>query len=249
VSSEKGAYIKMKKTFCTVVAAVLLLQAFMMFGTVSALDAPVITVESASGTAPSTVTVAISIENNPGLCGFEASLSFNKTALEYLGGKCLLPAPEGMEFDFISTVEYGNETGTVIFDYLDMDLSGVAGDVDMYELTFRIKNGAPVGEYELALNISDASFLLNGVEFIDLDAVAVNGKITVEAGVIKLGDINLDGDISAADLTMLARHIAKIELITDPAVLLNADIDKDGDISASDLTKLARHIAKIEQIA
>ena len=237
----------MKKTFCAVVAAVLLLQAFMMFGTVSALDSPVITVESVAGSVGSTVTVAISIENNPGICGLEATLAFNKAALEYVGGKCLLPSPEGMEFDFLSTVEESNTGGAVTLAYVDMDLSGVDGDVDMYELTFKIKNGAPVGTLDLVLAISDASFILNGTEFIDLDAVAVNGKITVSAGG-KLGDVDLDGDISAKDLTLIARHIAKIELITNSAALANADINKDGDVTAADLTKLARHIAKIEPI-
>ena len=60
--------------------------------------------------------------------------------------------------------------------------------------------------------------------------------------------VNLDGEIDAKDLTLLARHIAKIELITDQQALTNADINKDGGVSSVDLTKLARHIAKIESI-
>ena len=63
-----------------------------------------------------------------------------------------------------------------------------------------------------------------------------------------LGDIDLDGDIDASDLTLLARHSAKIELITDLGALMTADINQDGEVTASDLTKLARHIAKIELI-
>ena len=63
-----------------------------------------------------------------------------------------------------------------------------------------------------------------------------------------LGDIDLDGDIDASDLTLLARHSAKIELITDLGALTTADINQDGEVTASDLTKLARHIAKIELI-
>ena len=63
-----------------------------------------------------------------------------------------------------------------------------------------------------------------------------------------LGDVNLDGEIDAKDLTLLARHVAKIEYITDPKALINADINKDGGVSSEDLTKLARHVAKIEYI-
>ena len=85
----------------------------------------------------------------------------------------------------------------------------------------------------------------------DADAtVTVNGgKITVKEKPTALyGDVNLDGAIDAKDLTLLARHVAKIEYITDPQALVNADINKDGGISSEDLTKLARHVAKIEYI-
>ena len=68
------------------------------------------------------------------------------------------------------------------------------------------------------------------------------------AGYMK-GDVNLDGEIDSEDLTILARHIAKIEHITDLVALDNADITSDGDISSDDLTKLARHVAKIESIS
>jgi hypothetical protein len=80
-----------------------------------------------------------------------------------------------------------------------------------------------------------------------VDGVCICGATEPAAGTMK-GDVDLDGDIDARDLTLMARHIAKIELITDPAALDNADINSDGDISAFDLTKLARHIAKIETI-
>ena len=80
-----------------------------------------------------------------------------------------------------------------------------------------------------------------------VEGSCVCGATEPVAGTMK-GDIDLDGDVDARDLTLMARHIAKIESITDPAALDNADINSDGDISALDLTKLARHIAKIESI-
>jgi len=60
-----------------------------------------------------------------------------------------------------------------------------------------------------------------------------------------LGDVNLDGEITAADLTMLARHVAKIETITDTDSLFNAEVTGDQQLTAEDLTKLARYVAKI----
>ena len=60
-----------------------------------------------------------------------------------------------------------------------------------------------------------------------------------------LGDVNGDGDVDAKDLTALAKHLAKIETITDEKLLSNADTNQDGKVSAEDLTKLAKYIAKI----
>jgi len=59
------------------------------------------------------------------------------------------------------------------------------------------------------------------------------------------GDVNLDGEVNADDLTALARHVAKIELLIDIDALLCADVDGNGFLSADDLTKLARYVAKI----
>ncbi len=60
-----------------------------------------------------------------------------------------------------------------------------------------------------------------------------------------LGDVNCDGEVTAADLTKLARHVAKIETLEDSAALQAADVTKDDAISAADLTKLARYVAQI----
>ena len=59
-----------------------------------------------------------------------------------------------------------------------------------------------------------------------------------------LGDFDLDGDVDASDLTLLARHVGKIEVLTGQA-LENADVNGDGEVNANDLTKHARYIGKI----
>ena len=73
----------------------------------------------------------------------------------------------------------------------------------------------------------------------------LNATIHFAGKVISLGDVNNDDAVDASDLTALARHVAKIEQITDTNLLKAADVTKDGEVNASDLTMLARFVAKI----
>jgi len=75
--------------------------------------------------------------------------------------------------------------------------------------------------------------------------VVADSVVTQDATICPKGDVNLDGEVNADDLTALARHVAKIETLSDPYALLCADVDDNGSLSADDLTKLARYVAKI----
>ncbi len=59
------------------------------------------------------------------------------------------------------------------------------------------------------------------------------------------GDLNGDGEVDASDLTVLARHVGKVETIEDSTYLANADVTGDGNVDASDLTRLAQYVGKI----
>ncbi len=96
----------------------------------------------------------------------------------------------------------------------------------------------------------DTAALVNGEEA--ECSIESNGELKVSCSfpalpvVLTRGDVNLDGKVDAADLTVLARHVSNISLLTDPQALLNADVTGGDGISASDLTKLARFVAHIE---
>ncbi|MCD7861393.1 MAG: dockerin type I domain-containing protein [Oscillospiraceae bacterium] len=51
--------------------------------------------------------------------------------------------------------------------------------------------------------------------------------------------------MDASDLTVLARHVGKVETMEDETALANADVTGDGNVDASDLTKLAQYVGKI----
>lgn len=59
------------------------------------------------------------------------------------------------------------------------------------------------------------------------------------------GDLDLNGEVDAEDLTILARHVAQIDRLTDATALENADVNGDGQIDADDLTIHAQYVAHI----
>ena len=72
-----------------------------------------------------------------------------------------------------------------------------------------------------------------------------SSNVTKDVTVYLIGDVNGDGAITADDLTALARHVAKISVITDTAALARCDVTNDGSVTADVLTMLARYVAKI----
>ncbi|MBQ1907876.1 MAG: right-handed parallel beta-helix repeat-containing protein [Firmicutes bacterium] len=91
-------------------------------------------------------------------------------------------------------------------------------------------------EIEISGGTATATVELDGETYTDSVELPSEGQ---------LGDVDLDGEVTAADLTALARHVAGISELTDPQALANADVTFDDEVGATDLTKLARYIARI----
>ncbi len=60
------------------------------------------------------------------------------------------------------------------------------------------------------------------------------------------GDTDCDGVLKAADLTLMARHVAGIAPLTDRTALANASSNSAGTVLADDLTRLARKLARLD---
>ena len=83
------------------------------------------------------------------------------------------------------------------------------------------------------------------MKFTSMDEGAVTSDAVFRIYSTELGDVNGDGSVNAKDITVLAKHVAKIKEITDDHSLAAADVNKDGVVNAKDLTHLAKYVAKI----
>ncbi|MCD7857967.1 MAG: dockerin type I domain-containing protein, partial [Clostridiales bacterium] len=54
----------------------------------------------------------------------------------------------------------------------------------------------------------------NELTFVDLNSISL----------LTSGDLNGDGEVDASDLTILARHVGKVETMEDETALANADV-------------------------
>ena len=230
----------MKKIISFVMAALVLVQLLACSVTVFAVDPAAISLSSAEGREGDTVKLSVSILGNTGFGGLDINVKFDKNVLEFVGAECKLDG----SFQS-SPVASANADGAVQIVYVGTE--NITADGALFDIKFNIREGAAEGDSAVTLILDDSSFVYDGeVNMKDFTANVSGAKVTVSKGL--LGDVNLDGTIDAKDLTVLARHSAKIEYITDSRALANADINKDGNVTASDLTKLARHVAKIELI-
>ena len=83
-----------------------------------------------------------------------------------------------------------------------------------------------------------------GMEYTKLGKIVPNVEEVLPPAGMK-GDVDLDEDVDAADVTMLLRHVSKIEYITDDVALENGEVTGDGILDAADVTKLLRYVSKI----
>lgn len=79
---------------------------------------------------------------------------------------------------------------------------------------------------------------------------SVDGKVTVATFEVleppyRLGDVDEDDQISAADANQVLRAVAKLQSLTNKQAMA-ADADGDSAISAADANKILRVVAKLE---
>lgn len=243
----------MKKSIGKVRISLLLILALVMVPVVSAgadelivddknttSDAITISVEEASGTAGSTVSVPVTVSGNTGIGGLAMTVScasaLTLTSIEK--GKLL--SSEAMAKEAFNT---DTQTGFIQW-YTSKD--PVKGDGELFVLKFNVKQGTKEGSYPvnidfkggLKANITDE----NGVT---LNVVLKSSNIVIKATQpVKKGDLTGDGEIGMGDVVMLARAVAGNITLTEEQKAV-ADVTGSGDFAMGDVVRLARYVAGV----
>lgn len=119
--------------------------------------------------------------------------------------------------------------------YIDQKPAEGTGETSTVEFTVypnKLENGKT---YKVYLSSNDGT----------LNKLTEQGSFSYYVPYI-MGDADLSGEVNAYDVTVILRHIARIQFITDESACLAADVDKSGDVDAPDATKILRYIAKID---
>jgi len=181
------------------------------------------------GRAGEEVEIYVSIQNNPGIISLRNSISYDTTALELVSVENL-----GLLNGFT------NPSVTITSPYIlrwsdALAIENNTANGDIVKLTFRIKDNAEVGVYEISVNpIESRNFNGEKIMF-----EGTTSTITVIDYI--LGDIDNDGEITDWDAIVFNRYLAgwNVEIEKFEA----ADIDKDGEITDWDAIILERYLS------
>lgn len=161
----------MKKIIALVLAMVMLFASATVMN-VFAAGEPAFVVSNVSGKAGDTVSVTISLENNPGVIHFKLYTGYDASVME------LVKAEKSSEFSDMSFSKYitDNPYNLLWDDALNPDntTNGV-----IVTFTFKIKETAVAGTYPITVTYPVGDVFNS--DYVDVDFATVNGSVTVEA--------------------------------------------------------------------
>ena len=189
-----------------------------------------LTVESKTASPGSTVTVNVSIKNNPGILGAELKLDYSAdlTLVEAKCGEMMSGLTFTRPGKYVSGCKF-------IWDGQSVDLSDVM-DGDMLSLTFTVSEYV-ANEEELNVNITCENM-------IDADMNSIETSVTngvVKIGNTMLGDVNGDSKINTTDIILTRRYLAGgYDVEINQAA---ADVNGDSKVNTTDIILIRRYLA------
>jgi len=174
-----------------------------------------------------TVSVTVSLENNPGIAIASITLDYDKTALT------LKEVENGEIFD---TLDWGRNL-------LWSADANCEGNGVLATLTFEVNENAEAKDYTISARVNEAY----NEDSEKVDILISDGKITTYKFIY--GDANDDDVISALDVLLLRKYVANYDYttgISTVSVGLGADANGDGNVTALDVLLMRKYMANYD---
>ena len=195
-------------------------------------DGAKIAVGTASASPGGTVSIPVTISENPGLGAASFTVSYDKTVLT------LDSIEKGA---VLSTGSFSPSLNTNAVQWYLSTTQNVTTNGTMFTLNFTVNQGAAEGAYPVALAFMDNDpDNLTDAAGTTVPATLTAGSVTVASGV--MGDVTGDNKITIADVLKLAQAVAKNVTLTDQEKRLG-DVTYDGKITIGDVLRLAQYQA------
>ena len=130
---------------------------------------------------------------------------------------------------------YGNTDDNVTLTIYDSD----GNKVDIVTLSDS-SYSVTLAEGDYVLSFSKENHVTREYE------VSVNSEnITQDAQICLIGDVNLDGEVTAEDAAAIMKHLARMNIIEDQNALQNAEVTGDNEVTAEDAAKIMKYLARM----
>lgn len=209
----------MKKVISLVMSVLLVIG--MLSVSVLAAGTPTIQVSKADARPGDTVTVTVSLENNPGIACFELVVSYDTSRLEWTG----VSVNEEMGGSWDAAV------GETI---LWVNADNYTQNGEIFSLTFNVLDSAKAGDADVSVSYEDGEVFDENEQ--DVSFVVSAGGVTIKAGG---ADLNKDGVTDLRDIICLMKHIVGAEKLDET----EADITVDGKVNILDVIRFVRYLA------
>ena len=191
-------------------------------------NAPAFEITGATAKAEETVTLDLSIKNNPGITSFKVYVDYPEDALTLTN----------VEFkDLFSGKASGKHSLTSPYNVLwfsadsaDENCNGIIATI-----TFTIKENTAAGDYPITLTCS-ADDIFNS-QFEDVSFAAVSSTVKVIEYIP--GDANGDNEINMKDVVLLRQYLNEWDVEIDERAL---DVNRDGKINMKDIVLLQQYL-------
>lgn len=172
------------------------------------------------------ISVPITLSGSPDIRGLNFRIDYDKTFLTLTDYACTCDGMSAGDW----TVGVGEGEKALWF----QPEAGIANG-EILTLYFAVADNAPEGETPVSLT---EVLALDG-EQAPVTLEVQSGTVTVREGL--KGDVNGDGEVTAADLQRLRRYLAGQNVAVEPA---NTDLNGDGKMDLTDLLLLNNAIGK-----